>query len=280
MPEKAGDETPTALLGDRSMRQKEITEFSPAGEQCPTCGREYKNTHGMRIHHAQVHGERLGVVEKVCEICGDDYETITIRANQSKYCSNECKHIGRRSREERSCDVCGTSFTCNTKSSQKLCSPECRYEMMRQAPPEESPAWNGGMVGLTCGECGSEFEVKRHQASFRKHCSNACAGRARSRLPPEENPMYRDGQSLQLYTTLRQALNDEAWRITRKRITDGAACELCGELADGRAHHTHHIIPILAGGTNADELLMPLCGGCHKRVEQYTQRFAEYLFVE
>jgi len=61
--------------------------------ECPTCGKtDFKNQHGMKIHHAQAHDECIGKTETECEWCGEteqvyDYE---VERNENCFCSKSC----------------------------------------------------------------------------------------------------------------------------------------------------------------------------------------------
>lgn len=264
------------------MRQKELTEYQ-SNAKCPTCGKEYKNQHGMRIHHAQVHGEKLGIVTKTCVICNSEYETIEIRSDNSNYCSNECKSLGRRNRVTKTCEICGENFdVAECESHQRFCDIDCRAEWMRQVEPEKSPAWNGGGVTLNCEACGDDFNVPEHQKDFRVTCSFDCYGDYRSQFPPEEHPMYRGGGGRHFYEVVRRSLSDERWASIRERVRqrDGE-CKLCGAEPEelDRTLHSHHIIPVMGGGCNADELQMALCSSCHQTVEAYTYQFTDQILV-
>ncbi|MFB9324284.1 HNH endonuclease, partial [Cryptosporangium minutisporangium] len=48
-------------------------------------------------------------------------------------------------------------------------------------------------------------------------------------------------------------------------------CELCGVDENGRKHDVHHIVPIMAGGTNDEWNMMTLCRDCHGTVEWYSR---------
>lgn len=269
---------PTALLGARSMRQSELDDYSVDGAVCPTCGNEYKNTHGMRIHHAQAHGEKLGMVTKVCEICDDEYETIRIRADGSKYCSNKCKGFAKRNRKQLTCEICDEEFEVPQCIDQRFCDDDCRAEWMRQQSGEDTPRWDGGKTALECPICEEEFRVDPNEASRRKFCSRDCRGEHLRQLPKWEHPRYEGVDSYRYYEIIRDALNDEYWGNTRERIRgDSPECETCGaeQSENGYALDVHHIVPITAGGCNADELLMTMCHSCHMKAEAYTKAIPE-----
>lgn len=260
------------------MSQLELTAFEPADEGCcPTCGDVFKNKHGMRIHHAQVHGEHLGVVEKVCQECGAEYETVEVRSDGSRYCSNECKHQARRKRTTITCAECGESIEVrDCETGQMFCDEVCYTEAKKARQGEDANGWRGGSVTLSCEICGGDFEVDPNMADRRVTCSKECFGEHISNLPRTEQPAYIGAAPVSFYRAVRRELDDQSWRQTREEHREKQpTCEQCGaEPDDGSANHVHHIVPVLAGGTNDEELLMTLCERCHFRAEHYT---AEYI---
>ena len=84
-----------------------------------------------------------------------------------------------------------------------------------------------------------------------------------------------------LYHMIRRNLSREPWPLISQRIREEAdGCELCGEYGGMRSLAAHHIVPVLAGGVNEEELLMPLCHSCHQKVERYTERFCPKVITE
>lgn len=63
--------------------------------ECPTCGcDDFKNKHGMKIHHAQAHDECIGKTETECAWCGErktvqDYQ---LERNERSFCSKSCSN--------------------------------------------------------------------------------------------------------------------------------------------------------------------------------------------
>lgn len=52
--------------------------------ECPTCGDSLSTERGMKIHHANVHGESISDIDKECDLCGTDI-TIDRTKKSSKY---------------------------------------------------------------------------------------------------------------------------------------------------------------------------------------------------
>lgn len=259
------------------MKQKELTEFSSTGVECPECGNEYKNTRGMKIHYSSIHEEESGMVDKTCKICGDGYEVIRTRADNSKYCSNKCKGLAKRSRKTLTCEICDDEFEVATCIDQRFCDDECRAEWLRQQSSEDAPAWKGGNTILECPICEEEFGVDPNEAGRRIFCSHQCKAIHQKQRPKWEHPRYKGVDSHRYYEIIRDWLTDEPWSHTRQRNRKGKDCQTCGaeRSENGYALDIHHIIPITAGGCNDDDLLIPLCHSCHMKAEAYTMAIPE-----
>lgn len=68
-------------------------------------------------------------IVKICEQCGEEYNSSKNVAHKQRFCSEKCKMKWRRAngldREERVCIYCGKTFTCNKTLSTKFCSKRC-----------------------------------------------------------------------------------------------------------------------------------------------------------
>ena len=94
-----------------------------------------------KIKHVTAHAkEQLHTkTVKVCEQCGEEYESSSNVAHKQRFCSEKCKMKWRRAngldREERVCIYCGKTFTCNKTLPTKFCSKHCagkyNYESRR-----------------------------------------------------------------------------------------------------------------------------------------------------
>jgi transposase len=85
---------------------------------------------------------------------------------------------------------------------------------------------------------------------------------------------YKGGGSITRYYAIRKFISEEPWTdITTRHRQKNPECKLCGIQND---LHTHHIIPITAGGTNESWNLITLCSSCHPTVEWYTSEYIEH----
>lgn len=139
---------------------------------------------------------------------------------------------------------------------------------------EDNPRWNS--VKTECANCGSE--VVRKQSAFDKYenhfCNGECYGEwvSENRLG-QDHPRWTGGKSV--YDAVKKQLPGETWLNKHKKAkeSDGYICQLCGSI--GKEMHTHHIIPLMYGGTNEDWNLMTVCEDCHRTVETYTKSIPE-----
>lgn len=84
-----------------------------------------KIKHNKAHTQEQVHKKII----KICEQCGEEYESSSNVAHKQRFCSEKCKMKWRRAngldREERVCLYCGKTFTCNKTLSTKFCNKHC-----------------------------------------------------------------------------------------------------------------------------------------------------------
>lgn len=136
----------------------------------------------------------------------------------------------------------------------------------------------GNPVKTDCIYCGSTltrepYKVNRGDTP-RYYCNNTCQGQYRKEHCSGQNHPDWNGGS-ELYASVSTLLDDRPWeQISEKARNTQPECEMCGKTdGDERGHqnHAHHIVPVLAGGTHDEELLMTLCPSCHATAEQYTK---------
>jgi len=154
----------------------------------------------MKIHHSRVHGDPVcGVLE--CEWCGDEYTKPPSAADESRFCSAECRddwYAEQRlaARPVLECENCGDEFSANESREEtaKYCTRECKDDAHSDLMSGKGhPDWNGGDVTAACEICGEEFErnpaeVNRYDHNF---CSRECMGEWRSRkLTGDNHPMW------------------------------------------------------------------------------------------
>jgi len=191
-------------------------------------------------------------VIKTCEICGKEFKVIhaKILEGKGKYCSNTCRHIGKRNRQECHCVVCGISFLIHPSDIAlgrgKYCSNECRYIGLQKRIEGEclickkKLIWSLSRQGLYCSyEC-----VMKGRANFRHLHAKAYRG-----------PNW----------------NTQKLAVLKR---DNNTCQYCHhkQQVDEPRLSVHHIKPFRefhGDWENANQLnnLITLCASCHVRAE-------------
>lgn len=252
------------------------------GSKCPTCGREFSGQRGMRVHHAQVHGERLP--NRECAECGSQFYS----EEERKYCSDSCRDANvsyagsanpnyRGGKTETTCDICDTAFKYYPSDKEGLYCQQCVEEENWRHDPnirgEENPRWKGGPVELSCDNCDAPFErrpsVINSEVTF---CSPECQAEWLSdEFTGDGHPNWKGGGSENY---------GPSWARARKRTLerDGHRCVVCGATHEelGRNPDVHHLVAVRRfveheATTVADahtlDNLVSLCPSCHRRVE-------------
>ena len=209
-----------------------------AGHDCPSCERTFETPQGLGSHHSRKHGERLGSPTAevlTCAACGDEYEETPSRVARSNYCSADCRH-----------------------------------DALSQRTGEAHPL--SAKETLVCKTCGDEYEEIPSRVDRSNYCSRECADTGKSlHWAGPNSPLWGGGP---LYHTVRDALAKRSWVSVRNDAKEDV-CESCGTPPGERDLDVHHIVPILAGGTNEPYNLMTLCRACHISAERYTEGFTD-----
>lgn len=218
------------------MSQKNLSEFETSGVECPTCSRIFDGENGMKVHHAQAHGQSIAGRRVECSFCGSSFR-----------------------RKE----------AASTDSDQEFCSRDCYHSWNKETGArsgENNPQYKEP-VELECEWCESKYKVPPvHKES--RFCSADCRHEWLSSRTGRDNPLWQGGTDW--YTSIRQELGPTGWHTLRKEHL-GDECELCGDETSprGRDLSLHHIVPVLSGGTNGAYNFMTLCEPCHSKVESY-----------
>jgi hypothetical protein len=145
-------------------------------KECPTCGDEFENERGMKIHHSKVHNESLKGEEVECEWCGEDLVRQKSRAKTHCFCDHEChgewkseNHTGKDNhiykRVDLVCDQCGNEFSKppSTVFERNFCSDDCRTTYMNSDKwcGENSPVWKGGSSVYSTGWAKRRKQVRK-----------------------------------------------------------------------------------------------------------------------
>lgn len=227
-------------------------------------------------------------VKLICSYCGEQYEVIPSRSEESSYCSMECKSEAQSEKFEGknnpcwkgghlvnvNCSVCGSEVE---RRKDKLgevvfCSKECESSWKESNWSKEGhPNWKGGSIKKICDYCNNRFEVRISRSESARFCSYQCLGDYRSENWSGEDSPHYDGGAVQHY--------GPKWQKIRSTVRErDKVCQNCGmsmqEHRDkhGRSLEVHHIKPIstFSNKEEANKLsnLILLCKSCHNEVEK------------
>lgn len=250
--------------------------------ECPTCGKPFESERGMRTHHSLAHGERIGATVQ-CANCGDEKVVKPAEAERHErhFCSTECMSTWKsenvephnKSVIEKSCTQCGDRFEVSpSESDRRFCSQECYHEHNRETGAragENNARWKPD-IELECDWCGSDFSIPPSREETARFCSRSCLYDWMSSQTGSDHPLWRGGR--EWYRTIRSSLGPSDWKQERSRHL-GERCDLCGEESDRL--DLHHIVSLLAGGTNDEYNYLTLCPSCHPKAEAYTRNLSE-----
>jgi len=118
--------------------------------------------------------------------------------------------------------------------------------------------------------------VDENPKEHHKHAQEVCKLGAPAReengmagVTGQDHPRWRGGKSI--YDAVKKQLPGDSWRQKKveAKERDDNTCQMCG--ASECKLDSHHIVPIMAGGTNGFWNLITLCESCHTAVEQHTR---------
>lgn len=224
-------------------------------------------------------------IDLICDYCGDEYSVIPSRANDSSFCSMNCKSNYQSENftgssnpnwsgghmVSVSCKCCRDVFECREDKKRIFCSSECFgswcSDNMRG---EENPSWKGGKEVLICQWCGTDYKIKPVRVDDSRFCSHSCLSDWMANdLTGSDHPNW-DGGVEEYY--------GGRWKNKRERILNrDGECRYCGMTIEehiekyGRRPDVHHIIPFKEFDNpeeaNDEDNLMTLCIPCHHRIE-------------
>ena len=242
--------------------------------ECPTCEKECKSEKGMKQHHARTHGESLNTISVKCDYCSNKVKKNKheIKNYKNTFCSTECENKWRSNRYSGSnhpnskdkvsleCTQCNQEFSVHKyrEDSAQFCSTDC-HDIFRHI---------GGTKLVECDNCGTEYRdyqsnIERNKYHF---CSTDCQTTGYSKYYSGQNSsQWKGGENL--YKAIRENISDISWSKFAENVRDNV-CENCGD--NSGTMHLHHIVPVLLGGVNNEELCMTLCEHCHRTAEVWT----------
>lgn len=132
-----------------------------------------------------------------------------------------------------------------------------------------------------CEWCGETVLKDRYHPDVSQYfCDEACHNAWQLERGPKGSDHWNWRGGRAIYNSVRDLLPGPSWyRITKdQRDQANGECAVCGE-HEGKID-IHHIVPVLSGGTNMDELLMPLCPSHHMTTEWFIRRFIDPHLVD
>lgn len=227
-------------------------------------------------------------VELICECCNSEYSVIPSRAEESRFCSMECKGDYQREsdfnegesnpfwsgghKETSVCETCGDDYERRSDRIGKFCSRECCDRWWKNNAPSgpDHPRWKSGPVELICEYCGEGYTVKRAREEKSRFCSYNCLSLWRSENKSGEDSHHWKGGAEKDYGPLWNRIREEV----RERDGECVSCGMgldCHQDEYGRKMDVHHIVPIKEFDrfekANDMENLVSLCRECHAKVE-------------
>lgn len=245
---------------------------------CPTCNREFETTRGVRVHHSQVHGERLP--NRTCGHCEESFYC----EHEKQYCSGDCRDAAvsftgsdnpnyRDAKESTECTLCGHVFEYYPSEKDGVFCPRCVETETWQEPPclqaDDHPQWNGGRLEVACDRCGEPVERYPSNVNEVVVCGEECRSAwLAEAFTGEGHPNWRGGGN---------GPYGEGWNAVREAALerDGYECVLCGTGPEtlGRNPAVHHILPVRwyveapeyeKTDAHALENVVTLCPPCHR----------------
>lgn len=271
--------------------------------KCPEdeCNRAFEDKSGLRKHHTDVHDGSISHATKNCTWCGVEVSIPIRRVEKQErfFCGDEHRNNWMREGGEGcpawdggdetvECDYCGEETqlpTWRVKDSEyHFCSPEHKHKFHSDLiEGEQHPNWKEKKkIECANDNCSETLTLLPcHAERSENHfCDPQCHGEWRSEyLSGMNHPQWGGGGYAPFYNAIRKYISKEDWwDITVQHRRENDKCELCGERKEHL--HTHHIIPIMGGGTNDKYNRMTLCLECHPTVENYTSDFIGFQLDE
>jgi len=261
---------------DNTMSTEDSKADSSDGVRCPTCGDMFERDTAMKSHHCHIHSEDISGVTVECDNCGEVMERPPSEATGTNVCSKDCGKAvrGHESPRECRCEYCGD--VCKRYASEikeydhQFCSDECyhAWESDHVRGGAHHNYGTGNAFDTSCAECGDTVRVTADNADHDRHfCDDGCyTAWKRANYHGQGHPNWRGGKSI--YDAVKKQLQPPFSAVRDRVCAD--VCRNCG--ATDCTFHVHHIVPLMAGGTNEDWNLMTLCEPCHGTIEAYTRR--------
>jgi len=225
-------------MSAETSREGEADSDSDADDKefsCPTCGDDFSNQRGVKIHHKMSHNESIANTVE-CDHCGEEIKRAKSHAKkfENQFCNNECQ-------------------------AEYITESGCMEG-------ENNPVYNS--VTLSCEWCNASFSVPKSIADRgRRFCGISC----KSEWVSDEF----SGKDSWRYVGYAEEHYGKDWDTVREQVKkrDKNRCQSCGVSVDSldRDLDIHHIMPLRefdsVGNANSLDNLVALCGSCHSKWE-------------
>lgn len=255
--------------------------------KCSVCGKEYEKKNSQIYENnfcsKECQKKFKPIVSLTCEQCGKYFEIDesyyrkqSKRGQTPKYCSNDCRHLARRTfdRIECRCDYCGKDIVAIDKNNTNhYCSQECRIAHVKEQ----------GSIITTCTYCGKEIEKNKYAYDRAKihFCNQKCydAYRTNKKETYAEISHY-----------LRTCEEYDRWRADIM-ARDHYKCTKCDSKDSLHVHHINQLYDICEKYNfdidtiiNSEEFLdrangITLCTDCHALEHPYISRDEKGRFI-
>lgn len=232
------------------MKQHTLEDFSDSGYECSECGQTFDSKQGRSTHVLFAHGRDALTVTVECDTCGAELDRLPsqLERGDRNFCDHDCRAVWQ-----------SDAFEGNG-----------------------APNYRGGQIDVECAWCESTMTVWPNRDDGRNHfCDVECMSeyKAEHRTGHNHNH-WRGGYTLR--RGIRVALPGPSWKRVRETTLerDGYECQMCGDGGDEATLDVHHIIPLMAGGTNEEWNLITLCRTCHGKAESVAEEYATFTLRE
>jgi len=280
------------------MSQKTLQDFKSSDFECPTCGDVFGNDVALKAHHQHhdrpyfdaVVSEEFGLSPKeflerhyrerrlslaeVGELFGGTIGAVKGMANRHgievrgiseakkiewEETDNPGKYLEKAHKKTRQLVEDG-EHNFQDSDFERVLTDEFRERINREGIPDElAHFWKEN----------PEMRSKWGALGAKAREENGMEG-----VTGQDHPSWRGGKSI--YDAVKKQLHGRSWRQVKvdAKDRDGNECQMCG--ATDVKLDSHHIVPIMAGGTNGFWNLITLCETCHTAAEQHTRKMDEF----
>lgn len=239
------------------------------GTECPECGGSFDSYRGYAIHFGNSHeGHPLVALH------GED-RLRDLYSEMSENALSDELGVSRRA-VERALTSAGIERRGQSEAeklkNEQMSEEERREQTKKAREVNQEKYGDGGYLSEWVAENPEKHrEVAQDAAPLGAPArdENGMAG-----VTGQDHPGWRGGKSL--YHAVVRQLHGPSWNTIRERHR-GGECEMCG--TSERELHLHHIVPVLAGGTNEPWNFLTLCEECHTAAEWRTREFADPVLI-